>query len=896
MNKPVNIFASLLLLIAFTLNALPCGPAYLTPLFDSKHAPENPYEDFAAGKIGILKPSYNRSVLFAAYRYLNGGGFNSSEQKAMVDVWKAEFDNKDYKNDDISEFVKAWIDKRKDVVGKEEQPPTIYVEREYGGYDFFPNCTGNAFEVATQTLSDRTTSYGSDDKNVKEWIAAQDEVFQNCASGKDIPAPADSSKPEWLQKDRAYQIAAAEFYSLDYNAAKHHFREIAQDDNSPWKETADYLVGRTLIRQASLSKDESKADMFLTEAEQNLALVASRSTKFGESASRLLGLVKYRLRPQERVRELARNLTYGGNEDFRQNLIDYNWLLDKFEKEELEKVEKIKEEERKKLESANTAANPATDSGGFETGSNTNTTSRTAIPHDEDDLEINFYAEPQSYTFYIKPDATEAEAIAAAEGAIGKPLTNQQKEQLRLLKQSAYTARFTDNRSSGYSGGYYGEEKTSLSILPAFLRADDLTDWLFTFQIEDNEAYLYSLSKYRETDAQIWLMTAISKAKKNSTDLNRLITAAQKTGRSDPAYPTVAYNLIRIYMEQGRNAEARKLLEEVLDAPIELPVSSRNLLLDVRVKFAEDLDDFLKYSLRKPFAFDYDGQTGTIDEFIAEQKKWYDEKNSEGTTREEYERKTEEDWKYEKAWQDRELMDSGTIEIINNHFPLAMLLQVEKSPAIPDYLRDRFLIPIWTRALLTNDMVTVRKIAPDVIKIHPEFEKEVNAIINAKTPAAAKNASLFMILKNPVLSPWIEEGLGKTDNELNMWDGNDWWCSPYDTEYDEATDTEAPRKVTKPAFLTSAQSAAAQAERKKLKELGDAPAFLGKRVLDWAKISPLDKRIPESLYIVYEANGWTKYGCGNNEQLKAEIAAFMKKRYPGNEWTLKTLEEEQPAQ
>ena len=150
-----------------------------------------------------------------------------------------------------------------------------------------------------------------------------------------------------------------------------------------------------------------------------------------------------------------------------------------------------------------------------------------------------------------------------------------------------------------------------------------------------------------------------------------------------------------------------------------------------------------------------------------------------------------------------------------------------------------------------------------------------------------------MVLKNPILSPYVEDGLGKDDNELNTWDGDDWWCAPYDTEYDEATGSEVPRNVSKPAFLTAAQSRTGQLERKKLKDLGDAPQYLGGAVLAWAKRSPLDKRIPESLYIVWEANGWTKYGCGNNEEMKAQAGDLLKKRYPGSEWTRKMAEEEQ---
>ena len=138
MKKNIQIIFSAILTFAFCLSIFPCGPAFITPIFDYTAAPENPYQNFAAGKIGILKPTYHRSVLFAAYRYFNGGTFSATEQKALVEVWNADFNNKEYIDDNVADAVKSWVETRKTVVEKEEKTPEIYVEREYGGYDFFP--------------------------------------------------------------------------------------------------------------------------------------------------------------------------------------------------------------------------------------------------------------------------------------------------------------------------------------------------------------------------------------------------------------------------------------------------------------------------------------------------------------------------------------------------------------------------------------------------------------------------------------------------------------------------------------------------------------------------------------------------------------------------------------
>src|SRR5690606_37821905 len=158
------------------------------------------------------------------------------------------------------------------------------------------------------------------------------------------PDEANPSMPEWLQKDRAYQMAAASFYSLDYADARRRFAAIAEDFSSPWQETADYLVGRTMIRQASLARSEQTANRFYAEAESYPYRLSVSSNKYAASDEKLLGLVKYRLHHEQRTRELAQILSYqNGGENFRQHLIDYTWLLDKFEKESLEAEEKRKE-------------------------------------------------------------------------------------------------------------------------------------------------------------------------------------------------------------------------------------------------------------------------------------------------------------------------------------------------------------------------------------------------------------------------------------------------------------------------------------------------------------------------------------------------------------------------
>ena len=337
---------------------------------------------------------------------------------------------------------------------------------------------------------------------------------------------------------------------------------------------------------------------------------------------------------------------------------------------------------------------------------------------------------------------------------------------------------------------------------------------------------MYSLNRFKQNGSDLWLATAISKADKSSTELNRLFEAANKVPFSSPAFPTVVYHQSRLLIELNKTEEARKLLDDILNSPLEMPISSRNQFLELRLKLAQTLGEFLTFAQRKPFAFDFDGAGKTIDEIVEERKKWYDPEYDK-QTREEYEREIDKQFAEEKLWQDRLMFDDKTIAYINEHFPLSILIEASKSPALPAYLQKRFVMTAFVRTLLLKDYATAHKLAPEVVKYQPDLLDEVNQFIAAK-PNDKDRAALFLILKNETFSPYVPGGLGSPQEQYTY--ASRWWCAPYDEYYDEATGQSLPRgAIPKPSFLTSAQSRTAQIEMKKLKEIGDAPKYLARQ-------------------------------------------------------------------
>jgi len=62
----------------------------LSATFVSQNQPDPPLTHFAAGRLGLILPSWNDTYLYAAYRYLAGPGFNAEEQKVLRGAARAQ--------------------------------------------------------------------------------------------------------------------------------------------------------------------------------------------------------------------------------------------------------------------------------------------------------------------------------------------------------------------------------------------------------------------------------------------------------------------------------------------------------------------------------------------------------------------------------------------------------------------------------------------------------------------------------------------------------------------------------------------------------------------------------------------------------------------------------------
>lgn len=260
-----------------------CGPSFPEAVFVRQQTPGAAYPKFVAGELGVIQGAYPIRHLAIAYDILNGRALTSGEKAEAVALQQRML-NRFAEEEKPGTGLTAWLALRERIALPGGYTPadagtgakaTIDVERKVPGVDFqsFTNCLDDAFRVAAMTLETREREHGAGSAEVLEWVRGQDAVFSNSAgprpvypwSPKPAAAPVDEvpdrtprdlgvGAPVWLQKDRAYQVAAARFYRTDFDGAIAGFRAVAADGASPWAKTARYLVARAMIRRAAVGQ------------------------------------------------------------------------------------------------------------------------------------------------------------------------------------------------------------------------------------------------------------------------------------------------------------------------------------------------------------------------------------------------------------------------------------------------------------------------------------------------------------------------------------------------------------------------------------------------------------------------------------------------------------------
>ena len=405
-----------------------------------------------------------------------------------------------------------------------------------------------------------------------------------------------------------------------------------------------------------------------------------------------------------------------------------------------------------------------------------------------------------------------------------------------------------------------------------------MSDWLLTVQGTGGGEHAHALERWRETGSTIWAVAAILGARGAELDAPALLALADRARPQDSAARlTLAYHAIRLAMERGDAAGARARLERALGpgGPA-LTRSDRNLFLAERALVGQTLADFLRDAIKTP--------AGTT----------WDESGDELPATAEGEPPSGD---YARACFDR-----TSAETLNRDLPLVRLREAVLDPALPAHLSRDLALSTWTRAVLLDDRVTARAVAPVLARLAPELVRRLDAWRHASGSGESRFAAVDLLLHAPGAQALVSAGIGRTQTApIASTDPfrNNWWCtlppergewngwagSGYTHEVDWPAG--ALRDSLRPAFLTAEDRRAAEAERARLVALDVAPNWLCRETLAWAVAHRDDPRVPEALHLAVRS---TRYGCADRETGGWSKQAFqlLHRRYPKSEWAKKT--------
>jgi hypothetical protein len=189
----------------------------------------------------------------------------------------------------------------------------------------------------------------------------------------------------------------------------------------------------------------------------------------------------------------------------------------------------------------------------------------------------------------------------------------------------------------------------------------------------------------------------------------------------------------------------------------------------------------------------------------------------------------------------------------------------------------------WVRALVLGKDDEARSLMQRVVELRPQWGAAAREYLTAPDPEAARFAAVFLMLRAPTVSPFIEAGANAGDLAQVSRLGAVRWGFVAVCQY------EPPVPQSNSSFLNAEQQAGNDAELQRMKaEAPSGSSYLATHVLAWTRSHPDDPRVPEALHIVVELR---RRGCwkARDEPNYGKTAfQLLHQRYPKSEWTQKT--------
>ena len=422
-------------------------------------------------------------------------------------------------------------------------------------------------------------------------------------------------------------------------------------------------------------------------------------------------------------------------------------------------------------------------------------------------------------------------------------------------------------------------------------RNTDLGAWIYDIDVltaGSEEAVAAAktdaLVRWREQRNLPWLVAALMHLSPGDEDVAAAIAASRASEAISPAYYTLAWHRLRLLIGENKQEEARAELDQILDGR-PLPEGVENLMRYHRMKLARDLDEFVRFALRRGEFVMYLPDPRTKLDATAPPLK--------STTRFPYDFAAMLKWRTELFQPNPRYFDNDATAAMSLVTPLPIMARVAQSDRLPPNVQRDVALAVWTRAVLLDDAEAANAVAPIVARYFPQYGAGWKTYQSAATPQQKKIEAALLLLRLPGASPWFASELGYPYmRDVIGLVATRWWehvdsdkqAAPDAADITLCDDCALPLQFAPPAFLTSGDRDRARNEVARLRQLPGAPAYLGAIILSWANAQPRDPRVPEALHLVVRA---TRYGQKDTETSKAAYL-FLHNRYRRNPWTSKT--------
>jgi hypothetical protein len=237
------------------------------------------------------------------------------------------------------------------------------------------------------------------------------------------------------------------------------------------------------------------------------------------------------------------------------------------------------------------------------------------------------------------------------------------------------------------------------------------------------------------------------------------------------------------------------------------------------------------------------------------------------------------------------MFDEDSVAFLNEKIPLSVLRDAAQSPQLPEHLKKFLVIAVWTRAFMTKNQSVEREFTPLMSRYAKEFAPLFTKYAAATNPTNREAAALIVILRYPVIEPYVPIGFGRENSVATEIDSNrgNWWCAEDQNQTAESNYDNYNFKypAVYPDFLTNEQKTTAEREHQQMISLGNSATFLARRAVEFATKNPNNQQTPEILHLAVRS---TRYGCTDDDTRKFSKQAFdiLHKRYPNSSWTKQT--------